>query len=689
LIHFSSPVLLLIENTMTTKTPFLCRNSTYFSFFRSAEGTANFKLFRFEMLERMRRYPFLLLSACLGVRGTPTLQYLPKLEAFRESPDAWSSITRASGETVDVIGENDIIPELNGKAICHFVEMNRYSMPVGEGALVTFPSTYPLESLVAVVLAMEHLNTGDGSVVPEIEGLDRRCIIRFTAEFVDTQGSEAVAVDKVINITSRSSVASPEQQEPCAFQGAFRSKVNIASALYSSLKGYPQVSTLTSLPELGNKEIYPLYGSLSPADAALPFLQFLVDELRINHLAIIHADTADSIGRYVNPLQEAAARYYPGQMVIHPVSYPDRTADYSNAIKLLKETGVRYVYSVADTNHFEPLILEAHKNGIVGVPPNGGEPTHTWISWVGIATTFLLRKEFVSDDPMLMASKGMLILDTTIRSIPGVGRYNEFIEARSKLANPEDLAYLQTKIPKHTNQPGYNPIIANETVSGIGRFTGTSSVLYDATIALGLGACAAANVYNSSIHSAFDGATHYQGFLNETFVGASGVVKLDPSTGFRDATANLYGMSNMVPLSIDGGANLTFIEIQTHYYDMGKWNQIANITFADGRKKAHPALPPVEIETHTIGVGLRSIGIAMGVLVVLASFGCAVWTVSYRKTRIVTASQPVFLLLICLGTLLMGTSIFPISLDDEVVATPEGADKFLHLSPFWASVASL
>lgn len=36
-------------------------------------------------------------------------------------------------------------------------------------------------------LAMIHLNTGDGSVIPDVVGLNERCSLRFTKELSDTE----------------------------------------------------------------------------------------------------------------------------------------------------------------------------------------------------------------------------------------------------------------------------------------------------------------------------------------------------------------------------------------------------------------------------------------------------------------------------------------------------------------------
>ena len=47
-----------------------------------------------------------------------------------------------------------------------------------------------LEGSLAVALAIQHLNTGDGSVIPQVEGLNDNCNIRFTLELFDSEMSE-------------------------------------------------------------------------------------------------------------------------------------------------------------------------------------------------------------------------------------------------------------------------------------------------------------------------------------------------------------------------------------------------------------------------------------------------------------------------------------------------------------------
>ena len=44
---------------------------------------------------------------------------------------------------------------------------------------------------VATHLAVEHLNSGNGVIIPEVEGLNERCPIRFTTEMIDSKRSSS------------------------------------------------------------------------------------------------------------------------------------------------------------------------------------------------------------------------------------------------------------------------------------------------------------------------------------------------------------------------------------------------------------------------------------------------------------------------------------------------------------------
>lgn len=130
---------------------------------------------------------------------------------------ASDSVVRQEGSNVDVFTD-----PTDGKqvALCHFSTI----LPFTNGGYNPFRLGF--EDSHSIALAIQHLNTGDGSIVPELDGLNDRCPVRFTAEFADTEFVGGATLKHVVEQTSRED---PTERLPCAFIGAYRSAVSIPS----------------------------------------------------------------------------------------------------------------------------------------------------------------------------------------------------------------------------------------------------------------------------------------------------------------------------------------------------------------------------------------------------------------------------------------------------------------------------
>ncbi len=101
------------------------------------------------------------------------------------------------------------------------------------------------EGLAAIALAAQHLNTGDGSIVPEVAGLaNNKCGIHFNVAAYDTEQTISVAMDKIIQITDRTRNDEADNVLPCVILGAARSAVTMPTSIISGSRGFPQISPL-------------------------------------------------------------------------------------------------------------------------------------------------------------------------------------------------------------------------------------------------------------------------------------------------------------------------------------------------------------------------------------------------------------------------------------------------------------
>ena len=82
-------------------------------------------------------------------------------------------------------------------------------------------------------------------------------------------------------------------------------------------------------------------------------------------------------------------------------------------------------------------------------------------------------------------------------------------------------------------------------------------------------------------------------------------------------------------------------------------------------------LPPLKVEQNSItDQNLHSMGYTCFAIVAFSTLMCVAWTIYYRGNVIVKAAQPFFLLMVCCGVLIMGSSLVPLSLDDHGVTDP-------------------
>merc|ERR1712190_84480 len=129
---------------------------------------------------------------------------------------------------------------------------------------------------------------------------------------------------------------------------------------------------------------------------------------------------------------------------------------------------------------------------------------------------------------------------------------------------------------------------------------------------------------------------------------------------------------------------VSFSAVPVSLFQNGKWESLYPHIFADGSTVPPPGLPEVSVNYYHLGPILRLAGLILCAIILFLSTFFAGWTFYHRKGKIVTASQPVFLYLICFGTFIMGTAIIPLSFDDEV-ASQEGCTVACAIFPWLIS----
>ena len=131
------------------------------------------------------------------------------------------------------------------RASCNMVTLATLSIHEG----LPFRGGY--EEALAVRLAIKHLNDGDGSLIKEVEGLDKKCNIDFNVDTIDTKYNPGETLQSVVKRIESDSLG-----PPCVFLGAQPSFVTKPVAALVNMYGYPQISS-ENIAQLTRQSIGP------------------------------------------------------------------------------------------------------------------------------------------------------------------------------------------------------------------------------------------------------------------------------------------------------------------------------------------------------------------------------------------------------------------------------------------------
>ena len=385
-------------------------------------------------------------AASLG--GTTLAQ--PVLTELSALDDVYASLPHERRGSVDVVVDESSPDSEIG--ICNLIHFMPYTY-VEDGKRYSMTRLGVTEGSLGVFLAAHHLNTGDGSVVAEVEGLPDRCNVRFAVENMDSERNPRPAVDRMIDLLGRVPGVDPL---PCALLGNGRTDVSMATSVLSGLQGYPQISPLTSGAPLDDKSQFPLFGRVIPSSdgVAVPTVLWFDRVLGVSHLAVLNFN--DSYGNaYVSALQRAVQDYAP-RMVLKTINIP-RTAeadDIVQAISIAKETKFRYFFTTIG-DKYEQVLEEAYRQGIAGT----GQ--HQWIFAKNVFEA-IKQRTYARDSPLHLALRGSAKL-TEIGGMPGMEGYDKFVERWRALNNPEDVQYVMSKQPTSPDDPDFDPVFMDDS----------------------------------------------------------------------------------------------------------------------------------------------------------------------------------------------------------------------------------
>jgi len=444
-------------------------------------------------------------------------------------------------------------------------------------------ASYVYKEVAAAFLAMHHFNNGIGTVVKELEGINKRCPIRLTGEVIDTSFRPTKAVQAVSSIIHR------EESKPCAFIGARSSDATAPSAVVSGVFGYPQMSYTATSPRLSDADDFPYFRRIIASDdeAAKAVVSFLTQVSRTTHVAIL--TVADVFGTSYNKnFVEAAAKsgIVTRSFIIDEQRKDEQ--DIKTQLKLIKDTGFRHIVLIVYATLMDQVFEQADALGLIG-------DDYFWVLGMSGIT------EIEEGSILEKVGPGMAIIPELGAKIHGES-YDGFKAAMNNLGD-EAISFLNSKMPL---KPG-----SNETCFAVesGFFSEMnkddpgifSHLAYDTVVSIGLGACGATK--NATY---FDGQQHADAISEVKFEGASGYVVINPETNTRDPSSWVYSV-NTIERKIGPNGNETFEVVEVLHLepipDQNAWfvEKHKTFFFADGSIDPPVSLPAVDVDMNYLG----------------------------------------------------------------------------------------
>lgn len=203
--------------------------------------------------------------------------------------------------------------------------------------------------------------------------------------------------------------------------------------------------------------------------------------------------------------------------------------------------------------------------------------------------------------------------------------------------------------------------------------------MYDAVMSVGIGACTA-----EKNGVPMNGTDLVDSIRSVDFAGATGRVAFGNDENDADRLGTrLASTISWAALNIRyNGGEADFVPTGILVPDSGDgvWQNLDDFVFRGGTTTG-PLLRSTPDQNY-LPASLRAFGLALMGVSILASVSTFLWVYIHRKHRVLRASQPLFLYLICFGTLLQGASILTISFDESTGWSSTGLDMACMATPW-------
>jgi hypothetical protein len=422
----------------------------------------------------------------------------------------------------------------------------------------------------------------------------------------------------------------------------------------------PNLSPFSTSPFLDQRKRFPNFARTIPSSAgdAVALCRYL-RHLGVSQLAVLFAQDMLYSLPFYSAMSTVAQQY---DITLHPFSYGEDPRSVKGAAESLKGTPLRYVLCInppssSQEEHpwsllFQVLIDEGLLRDRNDSPESDSE--YAWIFSDSLALEIhagALKREhlpYVNRTAILTAEASKEALDIQR------GQFRQASKDRTFLQAWRESQLSSSNSSLDTTSATDDTILPNVPDPSF-----LSLLTYDGILALGFAACRV----NAT---RFLPRRLYESLLGLEFTGSTGRVQLDGETASRRADSISYVIQNIFyrtdgterQLELVPSTALRLAEGMDKAVVGDNFTVLKTLIFPSGK-----AIPPAELAETVTVVNLVPLPVLVFLWFLFAvsatfSIGCCIWTVKHRNHPKVRASQPIFLVFLCCGTLLVSFSGF-------------------------------
>jgi len=612
------------------------------------------------------------------LRSSPRSTFRPV-----QSPPT-NGVDTARGRTMHIASNPEMLGggPFESVTMCHVPIFLRYTENDEVSEKLHDVSSASYGGAAGALLAIHHFNNGIGSIVKDLGGINERCNIRFTTEVIDTQSSPIVAVQSLTDMIASREKTDIQSPQPCAVMGAALYTVSRSMATVAGVYDILQVSPSSSSMSLDSMLQYPLFSRTHPSDEAKGLLavEYFESIFGIKNFGVLFVNSEQGISLQKTIVDSAAKR----GMAVRTVSF-EADSDASslrNSLVQLKETGFNYFVGVFFPFSYETVMATAADVGVAG-------EGKYWLATGHLAETFAAgNKTIVAGSKASQGSRGVGVLHDDGEY--GLPHYDNFANHWRRLGrNQEALEYINSIQPSPPESAPSMNFTRTADYFDL-RPSHYSQFSFDAIAGMGIAACRAAQASNRP-DNYFTGKEHHQRFVSHPFDGATGHVTFTANASFsRDGKSTNYFLSEINEIDRPTRNTSIFSGTTRMYYDTKQeiWTQFpgaSSYVYADGTTTPPSELPPYEEVEYGVTAPVQVVCFTLAAIAISMSIAMAAYVYAKRAHEIIAASQPPFLYMLCVGTLVMSSAIIPVAIDDSI-ATPAGCSVACMAKIWLASI---